>query len=253
METFADQDGRQTVDQDGVLLDPHTLPDTYADALAVILATLQAKHPDLEGVLARAHAVLTQGRFYPSPGGTEAVVRSHDTQGDAQAYQVDGMAGTCTCPQGVHHPEEVCKHRYALRLHKLVTAELASRAETPRRAASPTEETLPIPSHYLGMIQGVKCIRLVGLIAIAHARGLRELRADFTYNDENLSLAHAVAIFSANQWFPDGGHFEESGDATPTNAYKIGEHWRRMALARAKARALRDALALDMVSVEEME
>ena len=74
-----------------------------------------------------------------------------------------------------------------------------------------------------------------------------ELQEHWTYNDTDLSLAHAVAIFE------DGRRFEGSGDATPSNVTKkVAPHFRRVALTRAKSRALRDALNIDMVAVEEL-
>jgi hypothetical protein len=77
--------------------------------------------------------------------------------------------------------------------------------------------------------------------------GLVSLTAEWTYNDAELSLAHAVATFA------DGKRFEESGDASPANVTKkVAVHFRRVALTRAKARCLRDALGIDMVSVEEL-
>jgi hypothetical protein len=52
--------------------------------------------------------------------------------------------------------------------------------------------------------------------------------------------------------FEDGRRFEGSGDATPSNVTKkVAPHFRRVALTRAKSRALRDALNIDMVAVEE--
>jgi len=45
----------------------------------------------------------------------------------------------------------------------------------------------------------------------------------------------------------------ECADATPTNVgAKVKAHFARMALTRAKARGLRDALNIAMCSVEEM-
>ncbi len=82
---------------------------------------------------------------------------------------------------------------------------------------------------------------------MAHERGLVALTADWTSNDGELSLAHAVARFS------DGRVFKESGDATPANTNrKVAPHFRRVALTRAKARVLRDALGVDLVAVEEL-
>jgi hypothetical protein len=51
--------------------------------------------------------------------------------------------------------------------------------------------------------------------------------------------------------FQDGGHYRESGDATPENVTKkVAPHFRRVALTR--ARVLRDALGVDLVAVEEL-
>jgi hypothetical protein len=90
-------------------------------------------------------------------------------------------------------------------------------------------------------------MRFVGLLHMAHARGLTRLTASWTPVDDTVALAHAVATFA------DGTAFEESGDSMPDNVGKdVRLHWRRLALVRAKARCLRDALALDMVALEEL-
>ena len=73
------------------------------------------------------------------------------------------------------------------------------------------------------------------------------LTADFITVTADLALAHAVATFQ------DGRVFAESGDATPDNVNKkVRPHFARMALTRAKARALRDALNIGMCSLEEL-
>ena len=97
------------------------------------------------------------------------------------------------------------------------------------------------------LIQGRPFVKFSGLLAMAHERGLVALTADWTFNDGDLSLAHAVATFQ------DGRRFEESGDASPANTNrKVAVHFRRVALTRAKARVLRDALGVDLVAVEEL-
>jgi hypothetical protein len=65
----------------------------------------------------------------------------------------------------------------------------------------------------------------------------------------DLATATATAVFA------DGRRFTECGDATPGNVNsRIKPHYPRMALTRAKARCLRDALNLgDLVAAEELE
>jgi hypothetical protein len=90
-------------------------------------------------------------------------------------------------------------------------------------------------------------LKFAGLLQMALDRGLVGLTADWTFNDATLSLAHAVATFQ------DGRRFEESGDASPDNCTKkVAAHFRRVALTRAKARVLRDALGVELVAVEEV-
>jgi hypothetical protein len=113
--------------------------------------------------------------------------------------------------------------------------------------AEPVETPLGIPQQHLVLIQGKPFVKFAGLLQMAHERGLVALTADWTFNDAELSLAHAVATFQ------DGRRFEESGDATPANTNrKVAVHFRRVALTRAKARVLRDALGIDLVAVEEL-
>ena len=101
------------------------------------------------------------------------------------------------------------------------------------------------PEHIVEL-HGKRFITFAGLLALAHARGLQSLTADWTYNDAGLSLAQAVAVFPH-------GTYTECGDATPDNVTeKVSPHFRRVALTRAKARALHDALNIDMVSLEEL-
>ena len=104
-----------------------------------------------------------------------------------------------------------------------------------------------IPPQHVVLIQGRPFVKFAGLLQMAHERGLVSLTVDWTYNDADLSLAHAVATFQ------DGRRFEDSGDATPANTNKkVAPHFRRCALTRASARALRLALGVDLVAVEEL-
>ena len=117
----------------------------------------------------------------------------------------------------------------------------------PVQPETAAETTLGIPPQHVVMIQGKAFVKFAGLLKMAHEHGLLALTADWTFNDAELSLAHAVATFQ------DGRRFEESGDASPGNVTRmVAVHFRRVALTRAKARVLRDALGVDLVAVEEL-
>jgi len=155
-------------------------------------------------------------------------------------------------------PDSWCKHRLAHAIAKRaypVAKTKLEAAQTAPRAASldPGERKPPavwptaIEPQHLVTIQGKPFVKFAGLLKMAHERGLQSLTADWTYNDAELSLAHAIATFA------DGRRFEEAGDATPANTNrKVAVHFRRVALTRAKARVLRDALGVDLVAVEEL-
>lgn len=124
-------------------------------------------------------------------------------------------------------------------------------AATPRPLPGPvllpSLEPVKIPREYTVNIKGKTHVLYTGLVVAARTHGLTSLSADWTYNDAELSLAHAVCTFA------DGRRYEESGDATPGNVTKgISLHFRRVALTRAKARCLRDALGISECSVEEL-
>jgi hypothetical protein len=83
---------------------------------------------------------------------------------------------------------------------------------------------------------------------MAHERGLVNLSAHFISVTDTLALAEATAEFA------DGKTFSECADATPQNVGStVRAHFARIALTRAKARCLRDALNISVCSVEELE
>jgi hypothetical protein len=107
--------------------------------------------------------------------------------------------------------------------------------------------SVTIPAQFLVEIQGRQFVTFHGLLALAHQQGLLSLKATFISVTPELALAHAVATFR------DGREFEECGDATPSNVNaRIKPHFARMSLTRAKARALRDALNISCVCLEEL-
>jgi hypothetical protein len=243
METIAD-------DSDPVQDKPEKrcmLPSGYAEELRVIVATLQARHPMLADVLGRANAVLVNGNLYPSPDGTEAYVRSMED--GEHLYHTNGQ---CTCPAATHHPEDVCKHRYGLRLHQLVMKALEKQGpvqtEAPAQQSEDHPDVIKIPSQFLQRIHGKLFVRYVGLLAMAHEQGLVKLEATFVSVTATLAIAESTATFA------DGRIFADAADATPENVhFEMKPHFPRLALTRAKARCLRDALNLSMCSVEEMD
>jgi hypothetical protein len=163
--------------------------------------------------------------------------------------------GQCPCPDTQREAlGGWCQHRLAsaiyarakpLTTQRLDAADWLEAAPTPEAPAP--QKACGIPAQFVTEIQGRQFVTYNGLLAMAHERGLQSLKADFISVTAELALAHAVATFQ------DGRTFEESGDATPANVNKrIAPHFARLALTRAKARALRDALNISMVAVEEL-
>jgi hypothetical protein len=89
-----------------------------------------------------------------------------------------------------------------------------------------------------------------GLLALAHDDGLRSISTRLVQipNKENSMVAIATAKVRTNK-----GTFEGIGDADPSNVNsKIVRHLIRMSETRAKARALRDAVNIGLVTLEEL-
>jgi hypothetical protein len=235
------------------MFDGQPLPESpthaaWHTAVAEVAAKAQTALPEANGRIDRARELVLAGCVTRNTDGSFTVQSQtdHDT-----CYTVHSV---CSCPDAEQGQQ--CKHllatwiwRKAQRLvepqhdtpgdepHQLVS-------EEPQRAAM---SPIDIAPQFIVDIQGKAFVQFAGLLALAHARGLVSLTADFIMVTADLALAHAVARFT------DGRTFEESGDATPDNVNKkVRPHFARMALTRAKARALRDALNINMVSLEEL-
>ena len=112
---------------------------------------------------------------------------------------------------------------------------------------SPNGTASPI-SKWVKQIHGKDFIQYCGLLAMAHEQGLISLSASFVSVTSELAIAVAFAVFK------DGRKFFEAADSTPINVHaQVKGHFPRVALTRAKARVLRDALNIGMVAVEELE
>jgi hypothetical protein len=105
-----------------------------------------------------------------------------------------------------------------------------------------------IPTEFVTTIHGKEFVQFAGLLAMAHAQGLVSLKAELVSVTSELAIARATATFA------DGRTFEEAADASPDNVNaQVKKHFARCALTRAKSRALRDALNISMVALEELD
>ena len=207
----------------------------WRGAVVQVADKARAKLPECSGRIDRAVKLVLAGDVEVLADGTARV--ASQSSGTA-AYQV--VNGHCGCRDFAQAPHAFCKHRLgaaiARRAQELLQAQDNGQDDgaPAREAPAAAAETTPgIPAQFVVLIQGRPFVRFAGLLQLAHARGLVALTAAWTFNDAELSLAHAVATFA------DGTRFEEAGDASPSNVTrKVAVHFRRVALTRAKARAL---------------
>ena len=89
------------------------------------------------------------------------------------------------------------------------------------------------------------------LLKMAHEEGLRSIHTELLLqpSDENGRMCIVKAIVETER-----GHYEGLGDADPGNVEDfLVPHLIRVAETRAKARALRDAVNVGVVSFEELD
>jgi hypothetical protein len=230
-----------TVNFDQALTDTRAV---WRQVVAEVAANAKAALPACNGRIEKAVALVLNGDVDLLGDGTARIA----SQGNGETiYRV--VNGHCDCRDFAQAHEGWCKHRLAHAIAKRAHTKAKEALGTMDHAAPPPRPATPPPlaPEHVVMIQGRPFVRFAGLLQMAHERGLVSLTAEWTYNDSELSLAHAVATFQ------DGRSFTEAGDATPSNTNrKVAVHFRRVALTRAKARALRDALGVDLVAVEEL-
>jgi hypothetical protein len=103
-----------------------------------------------------------------------------------------------------------------------------------------------------GRVVGTKeVVTYQGLLSKAHDEGLKAIRTSLVQvpSDDNGRTAIAKAAVETEK-----GQFEALGDASPLNVNSfIVPHLIRMAETRAKARALRDAVNVGVISFEELD
>jgi len=103
-----------------------------------------------------------------------------------------------------------------------------------------------------GNVVGEKqVVRYEGLLARAHEDGLRSIHTELVQipskANGDVAIVRAVVVTGR-------GTFEGIGDATPGNVNaRVSGHLLRVAETRAKARALRDAVNIGLVALEELD
>jgi hypothetical protein len=238
-------------------------PSTFTAMLTQLTAIAHARLPqEQHSRLEMGHAIALQGGVFPEEDGVHFSVCSQEGE-EAHTYLVNSA---CPCKDAhFQAPQARCKHWFAALLYKRTLEELAAPPapevdaeeaggmvtpppqHAPDQTLDAVAETHKVPKEYLQMVHGHPFILYKGLLSMAHEAGLTELSAEF------ISVTPALALAKAQAVFADGRRFCEAADATPDNVGPtVKEHFARIALTRAKARALRDALNVGMCSLEEL-
>ena len=115
---------------------------TFLQVLTAEVARMQTAHPEREGELARAHALILHGQVLPSADDPHTgQVLSSDAQ---TTYTVNG---TCSCQAGQHG--KGCKHMQAWRLYQYIAGKLARRTEALLHVqadlSAPAPPAVPLP------------------------------------------------------------------------------------------------------------
>jgi hypothetical protein len=186
---------------------------TFAQALLQAEAMARSTLPtELHERLSAAVALVKAGRVFQDSTGSWQV---DSASREGITYSVNG---SCTCDDAHYNKPAYCKHRLAMFLSQRVMSLMAVPAasvvpQAPPVETEPVMSALPTPplaeppagiaSQHIVMIQNKPFVKFAGLLQLAHDRGLVSLTVDWTSNDADLSLAHAVATFQ------DGRRFEE--------------------------------------------
>ena len=217
----------------------------WRDAVAIVTQRALDHYGDaLAGRLDKARRIVLAGGIRPDE---DIILVSSET--DTETSHTVTREG-CTCSDAEHKaPQGLCKHLLAWQLYRRAydLAKALVVQQTEPTIAEAAEATVRIPSQFITRLHGREFVQFGGLLAMAHEQGLQSLTARFVDVQAELATAEATAQFG------DGRTFTECGDATPSNVHpNISPHFARMALTRAKARALRDALNIGMCCVEEI-
>ncbi|HCD41973.1 MAG: hypothetical protein QM391_00190 [Bacillota bacterium] len=103
---------------------------------------------------------------------------------------------------------------------------------------------------FVKTLQGKDYVLYGGLLELARQRGLKRIDTRVIQIPSQDNGMYGVVEAEIET---DDGVFKEIGDASPENVNRaIQPHLLRMAATRAKARAMRDAVGIDMVALEEL-
>ena len=184
----------------------HTTRQAFRAAVDQVAARAKATLPECHGRVEKAVAIVLAGDVELLPDGHARV--ASQCQGSTVYHLVNG---TCDCPDFARAPSSWCKHRIAAGIQRraLQAVQTTTAVASVPAVVPPTAIPAVAPEHIVEL-HGKRFVTFAGLLALAHARGLQSLTADWTYNDAGLSLAQAVAV-------SPHGTFTECGDATPDN------------------------------------
>jgi hypothetical protein len=110
--------------------------------------------------------------------------------------------------------------------------------------------TIELRDAHGGVIGTREVVTYAGLLNRAHQEGLKSIATTLV---QAPSEANEMTAISMAEVVTEKGVFRDYGDANPTNVDPmILPHLIRMSVTRAKARALRDAINVGVVSLEEL-
>jgi hypothetical protein len=233
----------------------------WREAVAEIAAKAKQTLPQCNGRVDSAVKIVLAGDVEEQPDGTARV--ASQSNGETVYHVVNG---SCDCKDYPKAPSGWCKHRIAAgivkRAYPLAKAKLEAVSNgqaTPASQPTPAQpQAAPAVAETPGLPEGLKpfivtlhgkpFVQYAGLLFLAHERGLVSLKAHFISVTPELALAEAEATFT------DGKTYGECADSTPQNVgATVRAHFPRIALTRAKARVLRDALKIGIAALEELD
>lgn len=110
--------------------------------------------------------------------------------------------------------------------------------------------TIEIKDRQGRVVATKEVVTYAGLLNRAHQEGLKEIETKLL---QAPSAANEMTAISMAKVVTEKGVFTDCGDASPANVNSfIAPHIIRMAFTRAKARALRDAVNVGVIALEEL-